>query len=177
MPTPEVSVEEVLDQLNHCLGRTDIVLDEVLAILSTHAPPVLEYFGLPKVHAWRWAGENLEDNPKWPQVLVAASTDSPVMGMGHKDTVHISVMICTAPQASRQDLRRCLQMAQLLRGVLYCPIFRTRVRPATQDAPRQILWNGLLPTGFSPIPAAWPNYAGWIAHFDAEQPPGSQLWL
>jgi hypothetical protein len=174
MSDPEVELQDVLNTLNFCLGRPDVVINEVLAILSVNAPQVISHFGLPTIQAWRWAGEFLGDNPKWPQVLVAAAIDSPVMGHGHRDVAHVTVMCATAPQASRQDLQKCLLTCAILRGVLYCPIFRTRVHAAGTQ--RQVIWNGLLPTGFSKVPESWPHYSGWILHLDADQPPGAQLY-
>jgi len=176
MPDPEVTVDEILDVLNYNLGRPDVVINEVLAILAVNAPPVIEHFGLPPIQAWRWAGEFLGDNPRWPQVLVAAAIDSPVMGMGHRDVIHVQVMCATSPRASRQDLRNALMTCQVLRGVLYCPVFRTRVREAEGGALRRVIWNGLLPTGFSKVPAQWEYFDGWILHLEADQPPGGQLY-
>jgi len=170
-----VDVAGIVEVMNAQVPRAVLLYDGLLSVLQKYLGPTLaalpEFSERHQPKGFYYAGETLE--PKgWPVILVGGSITTTEWGVGHADKHAVQVTVAYHVELSRREFQDALDIAQVVRGILWHPEVRGPV--ANEDG--QIIWTSLYPTGLAPVPQGYPHYSGWIARFDATQPPGSTLW-
>ncbi|MGD9497966.1 MAG: hypothetical protein AB7Y46_16805 [Armatimonadota bacterium] len=166
----EFTPAQIIANMNS-LGRATPVLDEVLSILHSSLPGALEALALPAIHTWDYAGVEI-DPARFPAVLVGAAIRTDEWANRWADTMHLQVTVAYAPTITRRQLQDSLDIAQVVRGVLTMP---TVMGPRYKAG--AMVWNWLMPAGFSLVPPNFPYYRGWIAEFVCQQNPvQANLW-
>jgi len=166
---PEYDLADILVHMNQT-GRGVPALDTILSILHDNLPQVLAHFEFPAIQTWDYAGVEL-DAAKIPAILVGSSIRTEQLGTHYGDDAHVLVTCAYMPQITRRQVQDSLDIVQCVRAVLSMP----GVVGPRYDGDR-VLWNWLLPAGFSMVPPDWPMYSGWIAEFTMRQSPQSNLW-
>jgi hypothetical protein len=175
--TPSADPAEVVEYMNCLCGRPRLVVDGILHVLEDSLPQMLAAFGLPEINGYLWAGEELTDSVL-PAVVVACSTRCVPAGTHFMDQIHATVSIITRAPVSRKDRALAMEIASVVRAVLYTGALHGPFRPV-EGGPHW--WHYLHPTGLNPLPQV-PDfrYGGYTLHFEAQQNPAGvsfdNLW-
>ena len=163
-----VTVNEVMEVWNGIYGRPRAILDTVLRALSTNLPSLLTTLGLPSIKAYHWAHEEIKH---FPAVVVSGAVTTEQWGAGHADTMHVVASWVQAHPLSREDWQTALDMAAVMRGLLYAPGLRGPVR--REDG--NIVWDYTIPLGLSPIePDTAINYGGFALNLEVHEKAGGR---
>jgi len=174
--TMPLELAQIQDALNR-LGRPVIALDKILAIVHEELPAALTGLGFPDrclPRGYHYAGEVDIEKEGWPKIIVGGSFIATEFGMGHMDENELGITVGYAPNITRREFQESLDIATVVRGILYVPTYRANVRDA--EDPTVLYWQTIQPTGYTMVPRDFRFYAGWTARFVLRQTPGSNLW-
>jgi len=148
--------------LNGEVGRPRMAVDAILRILSETLPGVLLDLGLPTPKGYHRSGEEI---PNLPALVVSSSVMADPHGGGYTDSISAQVSWEVPHPMSRADWQVAMDVATVVRGLLFMPQFRGDLRHG--DA---VIWDYLIPTGIEPMVSdADANWGGFAAQYTIVQ--------
>jgi len=165
----EFSLEDIQLWLNR-RGRITLAFDAILSILHDNLPQVLTAYDLPAIKLWDYAGVEMQPG-QIPAILVSGAVRTENLGTDFGDEAQINIVVAYTVQITRRQLQTAWEIAQIVSAVLSIP----GVAGPRKDGDR-VLWNWLLPAGYSLVPPTWPHYQGVMSEHRMLQSPENRLW-